>query len=184
MHFDNLIVVVTSPDGQTLLGLSTGAMPHWFSLLVNPWMEEEQAEAGVIDILPSPQITQASDQPRASAWVWLHCNRSTIGNAHLEAGTYEKVCIKAERAFAPFDGHLLIIQAALHGLRSGGRRFGDLLTHFLKQSGFFQSKAESKTFMRISKKEKHFECLEMRRKSRSHTKKKSIPYFHTAVSVT
>ena len=57
----------------------------------------------------------------------------------------------AGEAFGPLEGHLLVIQAASHGLRSGGRRFGDLLTDSLKQLGFFQSKAEPQTFMRRSK---------------------------------
>ena len=37
-HFDHLIVVVTSPNGLTLLGLSTGVMS-----LINPWMEEKES---------------------------------------------------------------------------------------------------------------------------------------------
>ena len=60
-----------------------------------------------------------------------------IGNAHLE-----KTCIKARKSFGHLEGHLLIIQAALHGIISSGRRFGDLLTDSLKQLGFFQSQAE------------------------------------------
>ena len=65
-----------------------------------------------------------------------------IENAHIEIKTHVKACIKAVKAFGHLEGHLFIIQAALHGLRSSGRRFGDLLTDFLKQLGFFQSKAE------------------------------------------
>ena len=74
-----------------------------------------------------------------------------IGNACLEARTQEKVCIKAGKAFGQLKGHLLVIQAALFVLRSGGRRFGDLLIDSLKQLGFFQSKAEPQIFMRRSK---------------------------------
>ena len=47
----------------------------------------------------------------------------------------------------------------MYGLRSSGRRFGDLLTDSLKQLGFFQSKAEPQIFMRRSKIGAYYEYL-------------------------
>ena len=82
-----------------------------------------------------------------------------IGNAHLEARTQEKVCIKAGKAFGALEGHLLVIQAAPCGLRSSGGRFGDLLTDSSRKPGFTQSKAEPQIFMRKSKVGPHCEHL-------------------------
>ena len=74
-----------------------------------------------------------------------------IGNAYLEATTNEKVCIKAGSEFGDREGHLLIIYKALYGLRSSGRRFGDLLASCLKDLGFIPSKAEPEIFIRKEK---------------------------------
>ena len=80
-----------------------------------------------------------------------------IGNAYLEAVTNEKVCIKAGSEFGEQEGHLLIIYKALYGLRSSGRRFGDLLATCLKELGFTPSKAESEIFIRPNK--DHYEFV-------------------------
>ena len=109
--------------------------------------------AGVVSLRGSRMVPFLAERNGLETWA------ADIGNACLEAGTQEKVCIKAGKAFGPLEGHLLIIQAALHGLRSSGRRFGDLLTESLKQLGFFQSKAEPQIFMRRSKVGPHCECL-------------------------
>ena len=82
----------------------------------------------------------------------LQPHATDTGNAHIEARTHEKVCIEAGKAFGDLEGHPLIMRAALCGLRSSGKRFGDLLAEWLMQSGFFQSKAEPQTFMWRSKK--------------------------------
>ena len=40
-----------------------------------------------------------------------------IGNIYLKAKTTEKVCIRAGPEFGELEGHLLIIDKALYGLR-------------------------------------------------------------------
>ena len=90
---------------------------------------------------------------------WTQTWAAVTGNAHLEARTQEKVCIKAGKAFGPLEGHPLVIQAASHGLRSSGRRFSNPLRDSLKQLGFFQSKAEPQIFMRRSKVGPYYEYL-------------------------
>ena len=50
-----------------------------------------------------------------------------IGNAHLEAVTSEKVCIRANPKFGELEGHLLIIYKALYCLQLSGKLFGQLL---------------------------------------------------------
>ena len=61
---------------------------------------------------------------------------------YLEALTQEKVYIKAGPEFGDKEGHLLIVYKALHGLRSSGKEFGDLLAACSKEQGFQRSKAE------------------------------------------
>ena len=71
-----------------------------------------------------------------------------MGNAHLEAKTREKVCVKAGSEFKEREGNLLITHEALHGLKLSGKEFGELPADCLKESGFNPSKAEPETFMR------------------------------------
>ena len=57
----------------------------------------------------------------------LEAYATDIGNAHIEAVTEEKVCVQAGPEFGPLEGHMLVTCKALHGLRSSGKQFGDLL---------------------------------------------------------
>ena len=50
----------------------------------------------------------------------LHIWATDIGNAYLEAYTSEKVYIIGGPEFRDREGHILIINKALHGLRSSG----------------------------------------------------------------
>ena len=55
----------------------------------------------------------------------LETYATDIGNAYLEARTSERVCIIAGPEFGDKEGHTLIIDRALYGLRSsekGGMR--------------------------------------------------------------
>ena len=108
--------------------------------------------AGVVSLRGLRMVPFPAERNGLETWA------TDIGNAYPEARTHEKVCIKASKAFGSLEGHLLIVRAALCGLRSSGRRFGDLLTDSLKQLGFFQSKAEPQIFMRRSKVGEHCEC--------------------------
>ena len=56
-----------------------------------------------------------------------------IGNAHLEATTRERVCVKAGPEFKEREGHLLIIHEASCGLKSSRKEFGELLADCLKE---------------------------------------------------
>jgi len=44
-----------------------------------------------------------------------------IGNAYLEAKTKEKVCFVAGKEFGDYEGHLLLINKALYGLKTSGK---------------------------------------------------------------
>ena len=65
-----------------------------------------------------------------------------IGNAYLEAKTKEKVCIIAGAEFGELEGHLLIIDKALYGLRSSGLTWHEKFADTLMELGFFPCKME------------------------------------------
>lgn len=73
-----------------------------------------------------------------------------VGNAYLESYTKEKVYFIAGPEFAPFglEGHIMLIQRALYGLKSSGLRWWERLAEVLREIGFFLSKAETDIWMR------------------------------------
>ena len=64
------------------------------------------------------------------------------GNACLEAKTKEKVCIIADPEFRDLEGHVLLMQNALYGLRTSGLRSHEQLADCLRHAGFFPCKIE------------------------------------------
>ena len=70
-----------------------------------------------------------------------------VGNAYLESFTKEKVYIIAGPEFGDLEGHTLIIQKALYGLRSSGLRFHERLADVLRDMGFIPSRAEPDIWM-------------------------------------
>lgn len=73
-----------------------------------------------------------------------------IGNAYLESYTKEKVYIIAGPEFAPFNlqGHVLLIDRALYGLKSSGIRWWERLAEVLLGLGFVPSRAEPDIWFR------------------------------------
>ena len=71
-----------------------------------------------------------------------------IGNAYLEAKTKEKVLIIAGPEFGPREGHTLIIDRALYGLKSSGLRWHERFSDVLRDMGFVPSKAENDIWMK------------------------------------
>ena len=63
-----------------------------------------------------------------------------IGNAYLEATTQEKVHIIAGPEFGDREGHTLVINKALYGLRSSGLRWHEKLDSILQKMKFFQTR--------------------------------------------
>ena len=66
-----------------------------------------------------------------------------IGNAYLEAHTSEKVYIIAGPEFREKEGHTLIINKALYGLKSLGARWHKRLFDMLSEMGWKPCKADS-----------------------------------------
>jgi hypothetical protein len=71
-----------------------------------------------------------------------------IGNAYLEAKTKEKLFIIAGREFKELEGHTLVINKALYGLRTSGLRWHERFADCLRAEGFFPCKAEPDVWMR------------------------------------
>ena len=71
-----------------------------------------------------------------------------IGNAYLEAKTQEKVHIIAGPEFGDREGHTLVINKALYGLRSSGLRWHEKLAKILLKMGFTPCKVEPDIWMR------------------------------------
>ena len=72
-----------------------------------------------------------------------------IGNAYLESYTKEKIFIIAGKEFASvgLEGHVLIINRALYGLKSSGICWHKVFSDVLRQMGFFPSKADHDLWM-------------------------------------
>ena len=71
-----------------------------------------------------------------------------IASAYLEAHTAEKVYIIAGPEFKRLQGHILIIDKALYGLRSSGARWHDRLSDSLRSEGFTSCRAEPDIWLR------------------------------------
>jgi Reverse transcriptase (RNA-dependent DNA polymerase) len=71
-----------------------------------------------------------------------------VGNAYLEAKTKERVYIVAGPEFGSLEGHTLLIDKALYGLRSSGLCWHQRFSDVLRSMGFIPSKAEADIWMR------------------------------------
>ena len=81
----------------------------------------------------------------------LNSGRAEIGNAYLESCTDEKICTVAGPVFGELQGHLLLINRELYGIRSAGARWHDRHFDVLSDTGF------PDIWMRLTKDE--FFCL-------------------------
>jgi hypothetical protein len=71
-----------------------------------------------------------------------------VGNAYLEAKTKEKVYIVAGAEFGELEGHILIMNKALYGLRTSGARWHERFADTLRDMGFVPCKADPDVWLR------------------------------------
>jgi hypothetical protein len=71
-----------------------------------------------------------------------------IGSAYLTAKTSEKVYCIGGTGFGELEGHTLLIDKALYGLRTSGARFHEKFADTLKQMGFVPCLADPDVWMR------------------------------------
>ena len=64
----------------------------------------------------------------------LHIMVGDISSAYLEAYTQEMVCFLTGPEFCPLEGHLLVIERAIYGLRTSGARWHDRFSDTLRDS--------------------------------------------------
>ena len=98
--------------------------------------------SGVTSILGIRLITFLAEHNDLNLW------STDIGNAYLESFTQEKVCFYAGPEFGEREGHLMLINKALYGLKSSGKRWHDRLHDVLIDMGFTPSMAEEDIWMR------------------------------------
>lgn len=70
-----------------------------------------------------------------------------IGNAYLEALTFENVCIRVGPEFGALADHLLLIYKTLYGLRYSGARWHERLSDVLRKEGFTPCRSELDIWM-------------------------------------
>jgi hypothetical protein len=70
-----------------------------------------------------------------------------VGNTYLEATTKEKIYIVGGPEFGSLEGHSLVIDRALYGLRSFGLCWHQRFSDVLRLMGFTPSKAEADVWM-------------------------------------
>ena len=82
-----------------------------------------------------------------------------ISMAYLESYTQEKGLIVAGKEFASvgLEGHTLLINKALYGLKSSGKRWWEVFSDVLTDMGFVRSHAENNIWMR--NKGDHYEYI-------------------------
>ena len=74
-----------------------------------------------------------------------------IGNAYLEAKTKEKLYVVAGPEFEELEGHILVIDKALYGLKSSGLRWSQKIHDIMLDMGFSPCKAAPCVWLRKAK---------------------------------
>ena len=74
--------------------------------------------------------------------------QTDVGNAYLEATTEEKVYVIAGPEFGEKEGHIFVINKALYGLKTSGKRWHERFSDVLREMGFIPCKAEPDIWMR------------------------------------
>jgi hypothetical protein len=82
-----------------------------------------------------------------------------ISSAYLEAYTQEKVCFLAGPEFGPLQGHLMIIERALYGLRTSGARWHDRFSDTLRDLSFTPCEADPDVWIRPTDTHYEYVCV-------------------------
>jgi Reverse transcriptase (RNA-dependent DNA polymerase) len=82
-----------------------------------------------------------------------------VSSAYLEAYTQEKVCFKAGPEFGELEGHLLVIERALYGLRTSGARWHDRFADTLREMGYFPCKADPDVWIKDATSHYEYVCV-------------------------
>ena len=102
----------------------------------------ESVYSGVVSLRSLRMVVFLAELNNLELW------GADVGNAYLESYTKEKNYVVAGPEFGAREGHILIIQKALYGLRSSGLCFHEKFSETLKDMGFASSKADADVWMR------------------------------------
>ena len=111
----------------------------------------ESVYSGVISLRGIRLMIFLAELNQMEAW------GTDISSAYLEAFTKEKLFVKAGPEFGDQEGHILLVEKALYGLRTSGVRWHERLADCLRGMGFSPCKAEPDIWMR--EKEDHWEYI-------------------------
>jgi len=118
---------------------------HKARLVANGALTEaplESVYSGVVSLRGIRVLAFLSELNNMELWA------TDIGNAYLEAETKEKLYIVAGPEFGELQGHILIFQKALYGLKTSGKRWHERLADVLTEIGFKPCKAEPDIWLR------------------------------------
>jgi Reverse transcriptase (RNA-dependent DNA polymerase) len=96
----------------------------------------EDTYSGVVSVRGIRLVIAIAELNNLQVW------STDISSAYLEATTKEKVYIIAGEEFGELEGHTLLIDKALYGLKSSGLRWHERLADILREMSFFQCKQE------------------------------------------
>jgi hypothetical protein len=82
-----------------------------------------------------------------------------ISSAYLEAYTQEKVCFIAGPEFGELQGHLLVIERALYGLRTSGARWHDRFADTLRNMGYKPCMADPDVWLKDCGQHYEYVCV-------------------------
>ena len=103
---------------------------------------DESVYSGVVSIRGLRIITFLAELNDLCTWT------TDIGNAYLESKTKEKVYIIAGPEFGDRENHILVINKALYGLRTSGKRWSEKCADSMRDMGFTPCKMEPEIWMR------------------------------------
>ena len=80
----------------------------------------------------------------------LQTYQADVGNAYLEAYTKEKVYFEAGPEFRAFglEGYTMVINKALYGLKTSGKRYNERFADTMRSDGFSPCRADTDVWMR------------------------------------
>ncbi|MEE4662268.1 MAG: reverse transcriptase domain-containing protein, partial [Halieaceae bacterium] len=102
----------------------------------------ESVYSGVVSLRSLRLIAFLAELNQLELW------GADIGNAYLKAKTKEKLYIIAGPEFGEREGHVLLIDKALYGLKTSGKRWFERFAGVLRELGFTQCRADTSIWMR------------------------------------
>ena len=121
-------------DGRRKARLVTGG--HFIGTLL------DSVYSGVVSLQRLRLVLFLAELNNLKIWA------TDVGNAYLEAKMQEKVYIIAGPKFGSQQGHTLVVNKALYGLKLSGKMWGERCGDILEKIGFKLFRTQDATWMR------------------------------------